>query len=114
MLTQLFVALCRVPALKKALWRGWYGYLARSYRAPDWSFMNYGFAEEGSPGLELDAADEANRYCIQLYQHVAGAVDLAGCNVLEVGSGRGGGASFVKRYLRPAQMIGLDLSENAV
>src|SRR4030095_7839721 len=33
---------------------------------------------------------------------------------LEVGSGRGGGSSFIKRYMKPARMIGVDLSESAV
>jgi ubiquinone/menaquinone biosynthesis C-methylase UbiE len=37
-----------------------------------------------------------------------------GAQVLEVGSGRGGGASFIKRYLKPSRMIGVDLSKNAV
>jgi ubiquinone/menaquinone biosynthesis C-methylase UbiE len=34
--------------------------------------------------------------------------------VLEVGSGRGGGASFVARYHRPAKIIGADFSPQAV
>jgi ubiquinone/menaquinone biosynthesis C-methylase UbiE len=93
-----------------------YQLLARFAQRRDWTFMNYGYAlspEERAP-LALEADDEANRYCIQLYHHVAGAVDLAGRRVLEVGSGRGGGASFIRRYLRPAEMVGLDYSEHAV
>jgi ubiquinone/menaquinone biosynthesis C-methylase UbiE len=49
-----------------------------------------------------------------LYQVVAGAVDLAGREVLEVGSGRGGGASFVARYLRPSRVVGVDVSPLSV
>jgi len=45
---------------------------------------------------------------------VASAVDLRDCRVVEVGSGRGSGSSFVKRYLLPAHMIGVDLSSHAV
>jgi hypothetical protein len=56
--------------------------------------------------LRLAETDEPDRHWIQLYHHVAGAVDLEKCTVLEVGSGRGGGASFIKRYLRPASVIG--------
>jgi SAM-dependent methyltransferase len=41
-------------------------------------------------------------------------VDLSERDVLEVGSGRGGGASFIARYLHPAKMVGVDLSANAV
>jgi ubiquinone/menaquinone biosynthesis C-methylase UbiE len=115
MIGELFVALCRVPQLKKRLWHGWYEFMARRFRASDWSFMNYGFAEEGDAAqLELEHADEPDRYSIQLYRHVAGAVDLQGRDVLEVGCGRGGGASFVMRYLKPAGMIGLDVSLSAV
>ena len=76
--------------------------------------MNYGYMDEPGAPLKLDRADEPDRCCIQLYNHVAGAVDLAGRNVLEVGSGRGGGASFIARYLRPGKMVGVDLSANAV
>ena len=110
----MFIALCRVPGFKKALWRGWYEYLAASQRAPEWTFMNYGYAGDGAETPALAQEDEQDRNFIQLYHHVAGAVDLRGQSVLEVGSGRGGGASFIKRYLRPARVIGVDLSKNAV
>ena len=36
----------------------------------------------------------------QLYHYVAAAVDLDGKKVLEVGSGRGGSASYVARVLQ--------------
>jgi len=114
MLGRIFIVLCSVPGLKKFLWRTWYNYLARSHRAPDLTFMNYGYAASESNALALGGADEADRNWIQLYHHVAGAIDLCGLTVLEVGSGRGGGASFIKRYLKPARMIGLDLSEHAI
>ena len=114
MLGQIFIALCRIPGLKKTLWRSWYNYLARSRKMPDWCFMNYGYATAGESTLALAEADESHRHWIQLYHHVAGGIDLEGRTVLEVGSGRGGGASFIKRYLKPAHMIGLDLSKDAV
>jgi SAM-dependent methyltransferase len=113
MLDKLFITLCRIPYLEKKLWHGWYQYLARHYRGADWTFMNYGFNDPISR-LELDPMDEPNRACIQLYNYVAGAVSLHGLNVLEVGSGRGGGASFITRYLKPAKLTGIDLSEEAV
>jgi ubiquinone/menaquinone biosynthesis C-methylase UbiE len=113
MLGRIFITLCRIPGLKKILWRAWYDYLARSHRIPEWTFMNYGYAADTNT-LTLAQADEPDRHWIQLYHHVAGAMDLKGCTVLEVGSGRGGGASFIKRYLEPKRMIGVDLSKNAV
>ena len=104
------------PLLRRLLWRWWYGRLAKNHQGGDWTFMNYGLApaEAGSPALVLAPADEADRYCIQLYHRVASAADLAGREVLEVGSGRGGGASFIARYLHPAKITGADFSPQAV
>jgi SAM-dependent methyltransferase len=77
--------------------------------------MNYGFAPlQPVPALRLAASDESDRLCIQLYQHALGAVVVRDKDVLEVGSGRGGGASYVGRYLRPLSVTGLDLSQEAV
>ena len=77
--------------------------------------MNYGYApREPTPVLQLEVADEPDRLCIQLYQHAVGAIVLRGTDVLEVGSGRGGGASYLSRYLRPRSVTGLDLSQKAV
>jgi SAM-dependent methyltransferase len=113
-LGRIFIALCAVPGLKKFLWRTWYDYLARSHRAPEWTFMNYGYATTETKAPVLGAADDADRHWIQLYHHVVGPIDLRGWTVLEVGSGRGGGSSFIKRYLKPERMIGVDLSKYAV
>jgi len=103
------------PLLRRLLWRWWYGRLAKRYTAGDWTFMNYGFVPPaGGATLALDPEDEPDRYCIQLYHRVASAADLAGKVVLEVGSGRGGGASFLARYHRPARVTGADFSPQAV
>jgi ubiquinone/menaquinone biosynthesis C-methylase UbiE len=88
--------------------------VVRLHRAPEWTFINYGYAATEADEMPLDPSDAPNRHWIQLYDHVAGAVDLQGSTVLEVGSGRGGGTSFIKRYLKPARVIGLDLSKSAV
>lgn len=76
--------------------------------------MNYGFAPTEGSQLALEAADEGDRLCIQLYHRVVSAAELKGKTVLEVGSGRGGGASFVARYHRPASITGVDFSAHAV
>jgi ubiquinone/menaquinone biosynthesis C-methylase UbiE len=105
----------RMPPVKRLLWRSWYEYLARRYRDREWTFMNYGYRPpRGTAPLALAPEDEPDRSCIQLYHLVAGAVDLTGQEVLEVGSGRGGGASFVARYLRPSRVVGVDVSPRAV
>ena len=108
------IAYC-LPSLKRLLWRSWYQFLARRYRDPGWVFMNYGYqSAPGDASLALDSVDEPDRYCIQLYHRVASTTDLAGRDVLEVGSGRGGGASFLARYLRPRRIVGIDISPGAV
>src|SRR5437016_14665802 len=46
--------------------------------------------------------------------YVAGSIDLKGLDVLEVGCGRGGGASYIMRYLKPKSMTGVDIAEKAI
>jgi len=88
----------------------WYIRLAAIDRDADMLLMNYGWAalDENQPRLELLPEDEKDRYCIQLYHRTAAAIDLRGLDVLEVGCGRGGGASYIQRYLAPHSMTGLD------
>lgn len=76
-------------------------------------YMNLGFVEL-DPGAEpaaLDEAEEPLRPFIQLYRHVLGAAPLEGKEVLEVGSGAGGGAAYVMRHHRPKSVVGVDLVE---
>ena len=117
MLASLFTIFFRIfPGLKGMMWKQGYQFLSKTYKEKDWKFMNYGYSHtDGLSGeLSLDEMDEANRYCIQLYHHVAGTINLRNLRVLEVGSGRGGGADYIKRYLMPETVIGVDFSENAV
>jgi ubiquinone/menaquinone biosynthesis C-methylase UbiE len=105
----------RMPPVKRLLWRGWYDFLSRRYRDRQWTFMNYGHRPaHGTAPLTLAPEEEPDRSCIELYHLVASAVDLTGQEVLEVGSGRGGGASFVARNLRPSRVVGVDVSPQAV
>ena len=77
--------------------RSWYQMLVVLDREREISFMNYGYADidPGAKQLHLSDSGDKNRFCSQLYHHVAGAVDLSGKDVVEVGSGRGGGASYI-------------------
>ena len=79
-------------------------------------FLNYGYAslDPAAPHIALEAADEPNRFCIQLYQRVAGAVDVRGADLLEVSCGHGGGADYMMRYLHPARLTGVDLNPQAI
>lgn len=102
--------------MRQLAWRALYELLAARVRRPEWAFMNYGYASldaEQDP-LPLDPADESDRMCIQLYDHVVGDVDLRGADVLEVGCGRGGGSSFLARYHAPRTTTGVDISHTGI
>jgi SAM-dependent methyltransferase len=116
MLTRLLVFLCEFsPRLRRLLWRWWYNKLARQIRAEQWVFMNYGCERPpGTDPLKLSPADEPDRLCIQLYERVAANVDLTNAQVLEIGSGRGGGASYLAQYRKPRSVMGIDFSPEAV
>lgn len=79
-------------------------------------FWNYGYVpvDENEPTLELEPEDEPFRLNIQLYHHVANQVDLKGLDVLEVGSGRGGGAYYMKHYLNARSVVGMDISGESI
>jgi len=108
-------AVYQTPWIKRLLWCSIYDLLARRYRDRRWTFMNYGYRPPPeAASLPLASDDEPDRSCIELYNVVASAVDLTASEVLEVGSGRGGGASFVARYLRPRRVVGVDVSPEAI
>jgi len=75
--------------------------------------MNYGYYNEELV-ITLDKDDEIERYPIQLYHHLCIQLELKDKVIVEVGSGRGGGANFIARYHKPKLITGVDLSPNAV
>jgi SAM-dependent methyltransferase len=107
--------MARFPALRRLVNRLFYQYLAGLDQHGDVRLMNYGYAalRPDAATLPLEGRDAADRYSLQLYRQVAGAIDLSGRDVLEVGSGRGGGASYVMRTLHPRSMTGVDFSSRA-
>jgi SAM-dependent methyltransferase len=116
MLTNIFAFFLKIsPRLKRAVWKKLYEYLSKKYPTEQWTYMNYGYESCDEPmAIPLKKEEENDRYMIQLYHHVATAVDLTNKDVIEVGSGRGGGSSYIKRYLKPKTMIGIDYSKNAI
>lgn len=104
----------RSPTVHRMYVRSWYE-LYSLFVKGDVRFMNYGYADpDGGTALVLKPEDEPNRYQIQMYRHVAGQIDLRGKEVLEIGSGRGGGASYVFSHFAPSRMAGVDISARAV
>ena len=102
--------------VRQLAWRVCYEVMAHTLPTSSWSFMNYGFVPDSddSPTLILDPADEPDRLCIQMYDHVIGGYPLTHRDVLEVGSGRGGGASYLCRSRTPSSVTGVDLARRAV
>ncbi|MFA5708034.1 phthiotriol/phenolphthiotriol dimycocerosates methyltransferase [Mycolicibacterium sp.] len=89
-------------------------YMTRKLKDDDLEFINYGYEEDPPLNLPLTAADEANRYFINLYHITAGQIDIGGKRVLEVGCGHGGGASYLVRTFQPASYTGLDLNADGI
>jgi len=94
-------------------YRGLYWYLDKLDRDQQLAFMNYGYTEPGKV-IYLEGKDEINRYCIQLYHHIAEMVDLKDKKIVEVGSGRGGGLAYVCRNFHPSSSTGVDIEKSAV
>lgn len=102
---------------RRYMWNKFYNILCRLFPAVEWKTMNYGYAVQSETGhlVKLQMEDETERFSYQLYHMVATGFrtfdKLQGQNVLEVGSGRGGGLCYVFRYLNPASAMGIDFSQ---
>jgi ubiquinone/menaquinone biosynthesis C-methylase UbiE len=94
------------------LWRWWYQRLAKAKAWGDFGYMNYGFKDDDQPTLESE--DEPDRLFIQLYHMNIRELELTGKDILEVGSGRGGGAHWIARTYSPHSLTALDYSGAAV
>ena len=102
------------PRTRKIAWKTLYQFLPWIFPDRDWRFMNYGFVPEGQAPLELRPEDEPDRAFIGLYELAVTGIDTQGKTILEVGSGRGGGARYLARYHKPSEVTGLDFSTSAV
>jgi len=107
---------CELPRImRKPLWQLWHKLLIRFDKDISVNFMNYGYNSlNGEKRTFLYEEDEKNRYCIQLYDRVVSNNVLKDKEILEVGSGRGGGASFIARYHSPKSYTGLDISSSLI
>lgn len=91
-----------------------YQLIARMDRRGEVTLMNYGYLDPDTPRIALSEPEEPDRYALQLYHQIAGALEIGKADVLEVGSGRGGGAAFVHKTFQPCTMTGVDYAEGAV
>jgi ubiquinone/menaquinone biosynthesis C-methylase UbiE len=106
--------------VRRAVTRKLYDHLARAYPTAEWTTMNYGYAAlpGETPGLAVDPR-LPEHLALQLYLRLAvalqsdGRLKLSGCEVLEIGSGRGGGAAHLARHFHPRRFVALDVSAEA-
>jgi ubiquinone/menaquinone biosynthesis C-methylase UbiE len=92
-----------------------YEILAKRVPAADWQFMNYGYVPNTNESpLVLPDDPKIQKYPLQMYHYLALKTHIDGKAVLEVGSGRGGGAKHIASALKPSSYIGMDLAQNAV
>ena len=75
-------------------------------------FMNYGY-HDVEESIELHSTDEVNRYSIQLYHRLAKMVEIKDKDIVEIGSGRGGGLAYITKSFQPATALGIDLDSKA-
>ena len=113
MLRHIMYALKRFAWFKRLNAKVTYELLAKHIPAEDWHFMNYGYIPNPDE-KPLTGLHPVQLYPLQMYHHLAALVPLEGKIVLEVGSGRGGGARHISQFYRPAAYTGLDLAQHAV
>jgi len=100
----------RYPAL---VFRLLYWYLNKLDKQKQLTFMNFGYAEPGEE-IRLNPEFEKNRYPVQLYHHLCQLSEIENKDLVEVGSGRGGGLAYIAKTHRPSSAIGIDLEKSAV
>lgn len=95
------------------VFRALYRYLDKWDKHQQLTFMNYGYSDP-RVSVPLDETDEKNRYPVQLYHHMADMTDLKNKDIVEVGSGRGGGLAYIAKKYLPASATGIDLEKSIV
>ena len=95
------------------VFRIWYRYVNSRDKQAEVIFMNYGFSDDEKE-VQLDEENEINRYSIQLYDHLAEQVEIKGKDIVEIGSGRGGGLSYITGRYAPKSAKGVEIDKTAV
>lgn len=100
----------------KIFWESLYDVLLLLYPSNQWRHVNYGYAAMTTDGksCELDEVDEPERFHYQLFHWTTTGMNtlkkFENLTVVEISSGRGGGVYYIAKYLKPARVIGIDIS----
>ncbi|MDD3962350.1 MAG: class I SAM-dependent methyltransferase, partial [Bacteroidales bacterium] len=109
----IYIKLCAwIPGFRKISRKWMYQAMGYVLKHKEWTYMNYGYSDlaDSKTPVFPDKMDEGNRLSYQLYTHLATEIEMENKQILEVGSGRGGGASMIKKYFKPEKLVGLDFS----
>jgi len=98
---------------RESLFKIWYFYVNKVDKKAEVLFMNYGYSSAGQE-IALSEKDEMNRYSIQLYSHFTTDVSIKDKDIVEIGSGRGGGLNFLTKTFKPTSAIGVELDKRAI
>ena len=98
---------------RESLFKIWYFYVNKVDKKAEILFMNYGYSSDDLD-ITLDQKDEMNRYSIQLYSHFTTDVSIKDKDIVEIGSGRGGGLNFLTKTFKPTSAIGVELDKRAI
>lgn len=99
--------------LREYLFKLWYSLVSKLDRNAEVQFMNYGYTSSDLK-IDLSSKHEGNRYPIQLYHQIASKANLTGKDIIEVGSGRGGGLAYLMESFTPRSAVGVELNPEAV
>lgn len=88
--------------------------LMQAFPSPDFTLMNQGYVSKREDFSWCKAEDWNQRFFLGLVRACLGPVSPDGLRVLDVGCGRGGTCSYLKRYFRPKQVRGVDLCRDNI
>jgi SAM-dependent methyltransferase len=99
--------------IRERLFKIWYFYVNKVDKNAEVLFMNYGYSSDDQE-ITLDQKDEMDRYSIQLYAHFTSDISIKDKDIVEIGSGRGGGLNFLTKTFKPTSAIGIELDKRAI
>lgn len=107
---RLFTWLWRRPRFR----REFYNLIGLVYRRTDrWRTMNCGYLPPHGAAL-CPAGYDSEQHGYELYAQLTAGTVLKDRDVLELGSGRGGGASFLHSTAHPRRLVALDYAPRTV
>jgi SAM-dependent methyltransferase len=101
--------------IRRPVWNAFYSMNRRDSSVADLlTFLNLGYVSDLDELSDENTHDVADRVSELLYDQVAGAVDLTGLEVVEVGCGPGGGSAYLARTHHPASLVGIDINKKMI